>query len=136
MNDGIDLVRFSCQCGKKLKAHPGARGKIVKCPKCGKSVRVPQVSTRTKQGGLILSAAGVESAPSVDESKSRRAAGRPKAAPSKPGAAVEPQLPLSGGRCPKCGVPTTIGAVMCVNCGINFVTGELTKPRPADRKKR
>lgn len=136
MNDAIDLIRFSCQCGKKLKAHPRARGEIVKCPKCGKSVRVPQVSTRTKEGGLLLSAAGAESAPSADESKSRHAVVRPKAAPSKPGAAAEPPLPLSGGKCPKCGAPTPIGAVICVNCGMNFVTGELIKPKLAGRKKR
>jgi len=45
------LLRFSCPgCGKKLTAHPAARGKKVKCTKCGQTLTIPPV----KKTGEIL----------------------------------------------------------------------------------
>jgi DNA-directed RNA polymerase subunit M/transcription elongation factor TFIIS len=134
MKTDADLIRFLCQCGKKLKAYPHVRGKIVKCPRCGKTARVPQASTRTKDEPekVGVSRAGV---PTGDESSSLYAAVRlPKA--SRLGSAQEAVRPLSGGKCPKCGTLTAVGDVMCTHCGLNFVTGVVLTAKVEGRKRK
>ena len=37
-----NLIRFRCQCGKKLKASPDIVGKKVQCTKCPRTHRVPE----------------------------------------------------------------------------------------------
>lgn len=35
------MIRFTCPCGKKLKAPASAAGKVVTCPGCGRPLPVP-----------------------------------------------------------------------------------------------
>jgi membrane associated rhomboid family serine protease len=39
------LVRFMCPCGKRLKVPTKYAGKVGKCPKCGKRLRIPKGRT-------------------------------------------------------------------------------------------
>jgi len=120
-----DLIRFWCQCGRKLKTSPYVRGKIIKCPSCGKSVRVPQASTRKKDEPEPTASRVAEAL--AEEASSVYALSRPKGAASRFASEPERPIPLSGGKCPKCGTPTEIGAIMCVQCGLNFTTGVVLK---------
>lgn len=37
-----EFIRFSCECGKRIKVHREYAGKTGRCPKCGRQVKVPE----------------------------------------------------------------------------------------------
>ena len=92
-------IQISCQCGKALKVPDAAAGKAVKCPECGKSVRVP--------GG-----AGPVAQPSATAS-SRMNDLFSEEGFSDHVAAV----------CPACRQEMPAGAVLCVKCGYHVESG-------------
>lgn len=123
-------VRIKCSCGKVLSIRDELRGKAVKCPGCGKVLRVPATA-----GGGRSSAAKPSSA----------ATASPKAAPAV-GAAAKSRPVASGAGddfdsledlfeeeglnrtvaavCPACRSEMAAGAVICTKCGFNKQTGQ------------
>lgn len=111
-------IRIKCQCGKVLNVKDELAGKGVKCPGCGKAIRVPA----KRQG-----AAGGGAGSAQRSSGSKQAAAQPRQPAAeglddlfaeegfgKPVAAV----------CPACGAEMKSGAVLCTKCGFNKQTGE------------
>lgn len=110
-------IPIKCQCGKALKVKDELAGKAVKCPGCGKAIRV--------------GAAGAAAAP--------KPAAKP--APVTPAPVTPaPATAVGGGMdalfdeagfsqhvaavCPSCRVEMDAGAVFCTKCGYNKETGE------------
>ena len=105
-------VRVSCpDCAASLKAPDAARGRALKCPKCGGRIKVPA------GGG--------------DPGDGRPAAAprRRKAAPAAGGAGLLANIDLSRAEdrhseiCPKCGVEVSDEDIECSKCGADLVTG-------------
>lgn len=129
-----------CSCGAKLVVPSALAAHKVKCPRCGTplSIQTPQLpvggrSDRAEQGGLDLIQGFSESEPTpanldleldlalpamVKTADADRATQRTGIAPPAPVAAK-----TSGPMCPSCGRALPIGAVLCVQCGINLKTG-------------
>jgi membrane associated rhomboid family serine protease len=42
-----ELIRFMCTCGKRVKVPADYAGKVGRCPRCGKGLRVPGLSLRS-----------------------------------------------------------------------------------------
>ena len=40
-DQGTDLIRLLCSCGKRVKVSPKFAGKQGKCPRCGRAVQIP-----------------------------------------------------------------------------------------------
>lgn len=109
-------IKVSCQCGKNLNAPDAAAGKAVKCPGCGKGVRVPAVASAKGSGAQVA--------------KAKSVAARPK---PKPVAAVSDDLGSLFDEegfsskvesvCPNCRVEMAANAVLCTKCGYNKETG-------------
>ena len=110
-------IRMQCQCGQVLGVKEEFAGKMVKCPKCQAALRVPQPQ-----------AAAAGQAGAAGKSGQGAAGG-----------------PLGGGlddlfedvglkhardkapTCPSCRAVVQPNAVLCVNCGFDFRTGELRR---------
>ncbi len=104
-------IRVKCTCGKALSIPDTAAGKVVKCPGCGKSLRIP--------GGAAATPA--------------------KAAPAKPAPAKPAPDPVASGIgdllaeegmdqiveavCPACRAEMKADAVLCVKCGYHKESG-------------
>lgn len=94
-------IRINCQCGKALNVPETMAGKAVKCPGCGKPVKVP-------------AAAG----------------GAASAAPAQPSSRMDDLFNEEGfsehvaAVCPACRREMDAGAVLCTNCGYNKESGE------------
>ncbi len=111
-------IKVSCQCGQKFTAKDQLAGKAVKCPKCGQPLRIPspagppkskpqaqslQAPSPSQGGALSTSTGGLGSL--LDEAGLGTA-------------------PVTGPKCPACGVAVATGAVICVECGFNSQTGQ------------
>jgi prepilin-type processing-associated H-X9-DG protein len=53
------MIRFSCECGKRLQAREQYAGQVTRCPDCGKEVSIPELS----EGPAHDDDAGEESMP-------------------------------------------------------------------------
>ncbi|MBI1311818.1 hypothetical protein GC176_11045 [bacterium] len=109
-------IKVRCECGAGLTVPDAARGKTVKCKKCGSPVRVP--------GGPR----------------------RKKAAAPQPQADVHDedffnQLDLGGAEhgdiriCPKCAAEVDEEDIECPECGINLETGQLSAKQKKKRSR-
>ena len=56
------MIRFNCRCGKRIKVPADVAGKRVRCPFCGRTVRVPRAREDTTPG-LEAPVAAVVSGP-------------------------------------------------------------------------
>ena len=100
-------IRINCQCGKTLNVPDTMAGKAVKCPGCGKPVKVPAAA-----GGAAARAAApaqpvVPEDSSMDDLFSEEGF-------SQHVAAV----------CPSCRAEMPATAVLCTKCGYNKESGE------------
>jgi len=115
-------IRFSCpNCNKQFKAKDSFAGKKVKCSGCAQVIQVPAASA-----GQGAQAKGTPPAPPpkkrpkpeseeyelVFEGEQPKVAGAPQAPPGE-GAKV----------CPGCKRKLSANAKICVDCGINLITG-------------
>lgn len=116
-------IKVRCECGAGISAPDAARGKVIKCRKCGEPVRVP----KGKGGG--------------DGQKPRRK----KAARPRPTADDEDffaALDLEGGEdedvriCPKCATEVDEEDIECPNCGVDIETGLLSQKQKKKRKRK
>jgi len=122
-------IRIQCTCGKQAQVRDEMAGKAVKCPGCGKPVRVAAAGATPP-----AAASAGRAAPS-----SRTAAGGQTSPPQ----GKRPAPGNAGGReslddlfaeegfdreiaavCPACGKEMAAGAVLCTKCGFNKQTGQ------------
>ena len=105
-------IQVKCQCGKVLKVKDELAGKAVKCPGCGKAVKVGQAKAAAKPASRPASPAPAPAAPaggdSLDDLFDEEGF-------SDHVAAV----------CPQCRAEMAAGAVFCTKCGFNKETGEM-----------
>ncbi len=105
-------IKVKCSCGKGLAVKEQFAGKAVKCPGCGKAVRVPAASG----GGR------------PQQSSAARAAPEPAAAPIEH--SLDDLFDEEGfgsgiaSVCSACGKPMPPEAVLCTQCGYNKTTGQ------------
>ncbi|TWU41473.1 hypothetical protein Q31b_29220 [Novipirellula aureliae] len=105
-------VRLKCQCGKNLNVPDSLAGKAVKCPGCGKVLKVPAGKPQ---------AAAPATAPARPPAR---------AASSFDGDSLEDLFNEEGFNqkveaiCPACRGDIKAGAVLCTKCGFNLQTGE------------
>ena len=110
------MIHLRCQCGQELHAYPLDRGKIMRCAKCGLSLRIPRDAVDDEAGEYEISKI---------EDQSPKLNAETAAIPMAEVAA--PKI----GRCPKCGAVTHLGQTICVECGIDFWTGKTARVIPA-----
>ena len=117
-------IQIKCQCGKVLKVKDELAGKAVKCPGCGKPVRVGKASAPAK-------------APAPVQKKKVSQAQAPAPVPvAKAPAPVAVDNSMDAlfdeagfsehvaQVCPSCRQEMASNAVFCTNCGFNKETGE------------
>jgi hypothetical protein len=103
-------IRISCPCGKSLNVRDDLAGKVVKCPGCGKPIRVKSVAGPAAKPAAPIAPAGSEAA-----SERRRMYDLfDEEGFSTQVAAV----------CPACRAEMAAGAILCTKCGYNTQTGE------------
>jgi len=103
-------IKLRCQCGKTLNAPDSTAGKRVKCPGCGKAIRVP--------------ASGSAAHP-----KATAPRGQAKPAPSLSedlGSLFDEEgfSATVEAVCPSCRAEMTANAVLCTKCGYHKESGE------------
>src|SRR5580693_416033 len=110
-------VKVRCsECERVVNAPDRARGKAVKCPQCGKPIRVPVGTTA--------------------------AAGKKAAAPPPSSSAMIANLDLDRLEdaqtriCPKCSAEVGAEDLECPECGITLATGLLSAKQQADRNRK
>lgn len=95
------MAMFACPgCGKQYGWKPELAGRKAKCQKCGQVLVVPASPEAAAAAG-----------PAVPQ------------APAGAGAVPAGAAPAQAG-CPSCKQPVAPGAVICVQCGYNFKTGQ------------
>ncbi|MEM6779060.1 MAG: zinc ribbon domain-containing protein [Planctomycetota bacterium] len=105
-------IQIKCGCGQTLQVRDELAGKAVKCPKCGKPVRVPAKKSPSKTAAATR-ATRTQAAPptggsdSLDDLFAEEGFDRHVAAV-----------------CPVCRAEMDSGAVFCTKCGYNKETGE------------
>ncbi len=135
-------IKFNCGCGHVLTVPDSAAGKSGKCPKCQKTVKVPELKapvqkspTPTKASTAAANPAAANPAASAKATAAGKTATAMQSAAKQPADAVSANLMDSlfddvglkkqtGPMCPKCSMPIRPGAVVCTSCGLNFESGE------------
>ncbi|NQV23751.1 MAG: RDD family protein [Rhodopirellula sp.] len=116
-------VKVRCECGAGISAPDAARGKVIKCRKCGEPVRVPKGSS-SGDGGKPRRKKAAGPRPSVDDDDFFSA------------------LDLERGEdqdvriCPKCAVEVDEEDIECPNCGVDIETGVLSQKQKKKRKRK
>ncbi|MFN3192953.1 MAG: hypothetical protein ACE361_20760 [Aureliella sp.] len=109
-------IKFKCDCGQTLSVPSKLAGKNGKCPKCGKTIKIPTPKPKAAK------------APSP-KTKSKSASAKAPA-PAAVGGALDSLLDdagliqKSGPTCPECMVDIKPGTVICTSCGYNLQSGE------------
>lgn len=101
-------IRINCPCGKSLNVRDDLAGKVVKCPGCGKPIKV------TAGGGSSSAATQAAGVAAAAEERRRMHDLFDEEGFSEQVAAV----------CPACRAEMGAGAVLCTKCGYNIQTGE------------
>ncbi len=96
-------VRIKCPCGKLLNVKDELRGKQIKCPGCGKVLRVPAAAAKV----AAKTGKPSEENDSLDDLFMEEGFNRQVAAV-----------------CPSCRAEMAAGAVLCTKCGFNKQTGQ------------
>jgi predicted RNA-binding Zn-ribbon protein involved in translation (DUF1610 family) len=110
-------VKVRCsECERVVNAPDRARGKAVKCPQCGKAIRVP----------------AEKAAPAA-----KKAAARPPSSSMIIANLDLDRLEDEQTRiCPKCGAEVSAEATECPECQVNLLTGLLSRELQADRDRK
>ncbi len=130
-------IKVQCSCGQVLAVPDDKAGKSGKCPKCQNLIQIPAA------GGQAAGSGAAKTAPQAKAAGSAAvASSAPKAAVKKVASAAATQVTTApapkldslfdevglkqktGPCCPKCGASIATGAVICVQCGLNFESGE------------
>lgn len=127
-------IRVTCQCGHAIAAPDAMAGKVGKCPKCAKPIKIPAATSATPAKPTPEKAGAKETKPTAAMPSSAK----PKS--PKPAEASPPPLnsldqllsdagldKKAGPTCPNCGTEIPPNAAICVECGLNFATGEKLK---------
>jgi len=131
-----DTIKFKCKsCEKKISVRAEYAGKKAKCPGCKQPLRVPSPRPKRSSTGVPIAAGATDSDASSASQKSYSLAdlvemeanadaeltelshkGRPR------------NIRIANGKdCPDCGASCKPAAVLCVDCGHNFESGNKTK---------
>ena len=116
-------IKVRCECGAGISAPDAARGKVIKCRKCGEPVRVP----KGKGGG-------------DGQKKRRKKAARPR--PTAHDDDFFSAIDLEGGEdddvriCLKCAAVVDEEDIECPNCGVDIETGVLSQKQKKKRKRK
>ncbi len=97
------MIRFHCDCGKRLKVPEEHAGRLAECPYCGKHVRVPAKSQAAPGGPDALRKALASPPPApaampVAQPVAKAPKPKPAAAPRKPAAARKPAAKAKAAR--------------------------------------
>jgi len=103
-------VRVRCPCGNSLRVTRESLGKRVRCPVCGRFLRIagPTGTGRSAIANAPTPAEGDDDLKLAEDIEPRRAQDRP---------------------CPACAAPVSQDARICVACGYNLVNGKQTRRR-------
>ncbi|HEV8066259.1 MAG TPA: zinc ribbon domain-containing protein [Planctomycetaceae bacterium] len=115
-------VKVRCSgCERVINAPDRARGKAVKCPQCGKAVRVPAEAA----------------APAPAAPAGKKAGSRPPSSSMVIANLDLERLEDTDTRiCPKCGAEVSVEDTECPECQVNLVTGNLSAKNQADRDRK
>ena len=135
-------IKLKCSCGQVLSVPDNLAGKSGKCPKCQRSIQIPNpTAAKTTTAPAAVPAAKASPAQANPAKVATASTGRAPATKSKPAPAVQVAAPQpvnkldslfddagltkkTGPICPKCGVGIRPGTVLCTGCGLNFETGD------------
>ncbi len=144
-------IKLKCSCGQVLSVPDNLAGKSGKCPKCQKSIQIPNPAAVTAAAPATdqkTAAPAQKTAAPVQKTGATKAAPAAAAGKAPPMAKAKPAAPVqvaaaqpmnkfdsllddaglkkkTGPVCPKCGVGIRPGTVLCTGCGLNFETGEM-----------
>ena len=113
-------IKVVCACGKGLSVKSQLAGKAVKCPGCGKPLRIPVVPPEPATAAGQPAGRNTRRAPSegverlLDE--------------------VDLKASATGRRCPDCRKDMQPDDLICVHCGFNTETGRKLGTRRTGRK--
>jgi hypothetical protein len=132
-------IKLKCSCGQVLSVPDNLAGKTGKCPKCQKSIQIPNSAaanaTAPPVPAAVAKAGPAKTAPAPASANKATVAKAKSAAPVQV-AAEQPMNKLdslldeagltkkTGPICPKCGANIRPGTVLCTGCGLNFESGE------------
>ncbi len=108
-----------CHCGRKFKAPTQLAGRSVKCPGCGKPIRVPKAD---------LPPAGKNHTHPVVSHKTQGLM----SLLDEVGATATQQ----GQNCPQCKTKLPSDAILCVHCGLHLESGKQLRTKRIGRKAR
>ncbi len=110
-------VKVRCsECERVINAPDRARGKAIRCPQCGKAVRVP----------------AEKAAPAGKKAAARPPSSSMVIANLDLGRLEDEQTRI----CPKCGAEVSAEDTECPECQVNLVTGTLSKEVQAERARK
>ena len=137
-------IKLKCSCGQVLSVPDNLAGKSGKCPKCQKSIQIPNPAAKATPTAATP-AAGAKTAATKPAPATAKPTAQPAAQPAaktKVAAAAVPVVAAQTGNkfdslldevgltkktgpvCPKCSAPIRPGSVLCTACGLNFESGE------------
>lgn len=102
-------IKVACKCGQKFAAKDELAGKVVKCPKCEKPLKVPAATKKTAPVAAPTPGSG-SLADLLDEA-----------------GLTAKQDDYQGRHCPSCNSPLAENALLCVSCGLNLETGRFIR---------
>lgn len=114
-------IRINCSCGKALNVRDELAGKAVKCPACGKPVKVVRGQPSKPATAASKPAPGAPKPPTSAPTGNMTAAERSR---------MDDLFDEEGfsanvaAVCPNCRAEMAAGAVLCTKCGYNTQTGE------------
>lgn len=107
-------IRVSCACGKSLNAPDHLAGKKAKCPGCGGVIAIP---------GPAAPAPAAKPAPKPVPAKAASGVLKTPPKPAAPKAEAEGRDLHAYASCPSCSSFVSKKDAICVQCGMNLVTG-------------
>lgn len=127
--------KIRCACGQELTAPDAAGGKKVRCPACKRTFALPAVPAARQPSRPAPTAEPIPVAPA--DRPAAPGTSPPGIAPRPPGSSTIRLAPTEdaatastaagaglAATCPFCQAPIPPGAVICINCGLNFQTGQ------------